>query len=117
MTHASMLKHFEVPITPLEGQVIWTLGKVQVRLISPILTAVFTGYKYLGSQTIYVSLKNRRIPWFLPVFKLRIKDLTHAVNKNRPKPRFFNRFLQRLYEIFTRGWVGGSLSVSMCVRF
>jgi len=55
--HASTLKYFDVPVTPLEGHLTWVLGKFQLRLISPIKTAFFAGYKYRGSQIIYVSGK------------------------------------------------------------
>jgi hypothetical protein len=46
--HGNMLKYFDVPITPLEGQVCWTLGKVQVRVISPTYAAVFIGFSNRG---------------------------------------------------------------------
>jgi hypothetical protein len=44
LMHGATLKSLDVPITPLEGQVSWALGKVQVRPISPTYTAVFSGF-------------------------------------------------------------------------
>jgi len=97
MMCASTLKYFEIPITSLEQQVTWTLGKVQVRPISPVSAAIFSGYIYtaevrpfmhLVKTAKYHSLEKSR---FLPICKIHINGLTSAIKTNRSKLRFFRK--------------------------